>query len=193
MTLKNSTTWPNWFLRRMISWCCQELELPVSKVKGTVFRNSRSSWSGCARYWRGITVCVGSADCFPRKNRGGATINDRDEALVWVTAHELAHLLQHQANSHTRLRGGWGGAESATDWHALPILAKFQAARNTLLAQWLTPPVARLRGPELTLTERRARKAVADLSRWQRRLKLAQTKVRKLRTRVNYYQKKTNL
>lgn len=38
-----------------------------------------------------------------------------------------------------------------------------------------------------TISERRAMKATTDLARWQRKLKFAQTKVRKLKIKVNYY------
>jgi hypothetical protein len=39
-------------------------------------------------------------------------------------------------------------------------------------------------------SEADAAKAAADLARWERRLKMARTKVRKYRTRVRYYEKK---
>lgn len=42
--------------------------------------------------------------------------------------------------------------------------------------------------PRPSVREQRAAKAAAALERWQRKLKLAQTKVRQYKTRVSYYQ-----
>lgn len=193
MIFKNSTVWPNYFLRRMLSFCCKELGMPVRAIRDVAFRNSRSSWGGSASYWRGrITVCVGRAEHFPARgyrhgNGHQNTIADRTECLVWVTAHEAAHCLQN--GTKTRAQGG-GGSEIATEWHAKPVLEKFRAMRDALLAEWNEAPALAIKGPALTLTERRRAKAIADLAKWERKLKLAKTKVKKLKTRVNYYNKK---
>jgi hypothetical protein len=87
-------------------------------------------------------------------------------------------------------------------------LRKFQANRAALLAEWgyvepaaaavaepapaeqpqPEPAVARIcKSRRPSLTERRAAKVAADLARWQRKLKLAQTKVKKLRAKNRYY------
>lgn len=194
MKIKNSTDWPVWFLRRMLSWCCKQLDMPAKDIRLAVFRNSRAAWGGSAYYWRGaITVCVGAASYFPSKgykhgNGHQNTITDRLECLVWVTAHEAAHVAQ----KHTRSRqsGSGGGSEISTEWHATPVLEQFRAMRDALLSKWNTPPAATLRPPQPNLLDRRAAKAKADLDKWTRKLKLAQTKVRKLKTRVRYYEKK---
>jgi len=194
MILQNSTTWPNWFLRRVVSWCAKQLELPHADIKASVFRNSRCAWGGCARGWRkAITVCVGKASYFPRTNRHGINLQDREDCLVWVTAHELAHIFQYlYVGAGTRQRGGRGGSEDITEKFAKPIVARFQQERATLLAEWLTPPATCLRAPQLSVVEKRAVKAKNDLAKWQRRLKLAQTKVRKLKTKVRYYERQEN-
>lgn len=193
MTITNSTDWPLWFLRRMTSWCCKQLDMPGRDIKTAVFRNSRAAWGGCARYWRGaITVCVGHAGHFPTEGYRHANghqnkIGDRVECLVWVTAHEAAHVAQK--HTRTRQQGGGGGSEMATEWFAAPVLAKFRESKESLLAEWSAPPVAALRAPCKSLPERRAAKAQSDLARWTRRLKIAQTKVKKLRARVHYYER----
>ena len=191
LTIQNSTTWPAWFLRRVVSWCRRELGMPRSELRLAVFRNSRSAWGGNAQYWKKrIAVCVGHAGWFPRQNTHGGTFHDRLDCLVEITAHELAHLWQHLHHTKTRIRGGWGGSENATEWHALPVLAKFQRDREALLAQWFTAPVCARREPKLTVIEKRALQAERQLKQWQRKLKLAQTKVKKLRNKVRYYQRK---
>ncbi|MCI0539593.1 MAG: hypothetical protein L0Z50_30655 [Verrucomicrobiales bacterium] len=193
MKIKNTTDWPTWFLRRMAGWCCRQLELPALTIKLATFRNSRSAWGGAAYYWKGkITVCVGEAGHFPTKgylhgNGHQNGIADRLECLVWVTAHEIAHCLQ--ADTKTRGGGGGGGSEICTEWFAKPVLEKFRQCRDALLAEWNEPPAIPARSPKPTVKERRRAKSVNDLTKWQRKLKLAQTKVRKLKVRVRYYER----
>jgi len=190
MKIRNSTPWPEFFLRRMTTWCAQQLDFSTKRVKLAFFRNSRSAWSGGAHWPSAITVCVGSASHFPTNTVRGDHFGDREDCLVEVTAHELAHLAQGSENVHTRRRGGWGGSENGTEALARPILAKFKQERAALLPQWLIPPVCALRAAPMPLAKRREAKAKGDLARWQTRLKLAQTKVRKLKTRVRYYERK---
>ncbi len=198
MNLRNSTDWSPWFLRRMLSWCCRELEGRVREVRSATFRNSRAAYGGCARTWlRAITVCVGTADRFPISGQTMSELNghrielaDRLEALVWVTAHELAHVFQAVEKVKTRRSGVAGGSESATNWHARPVVEAFRAQREALLAHWNEPPALALRAPKPPLPEQRRQKVEADLARWERKLKLAKTKVAKLKQRVAYYEKR---
>jgi len=179
-------------LQRLVRWCCQRLDLPIRSVKLATFRNSRSTWGGAAYYWKGqITVCIGDACHFPTATKRHASglqesIADRLEALVMVTAHELAHILQR----HCKRRGigSGGGMEAATDWHALPILREFRAQREALIAEWVVPPATEQK-QAVPAQEKRAKKAQDDLARWSRKLQLAKTKVRKLTLRVRYYEK----
>lgn len=180
----------------MLSWCCAQLgEIKVRDLGSVTFRNSRRAYGGVAYSWRrAITVCVGSADRFPttsmtHRNGHSMALADRLEALVWVTAHEVAHILQAKARTRTRAQGGTAGSEIATEWHAAPVVEAFRAQREQLLAAWEEPPAVALR-PRPSPVESRATKAQADLARWERKLKLAKTKVAKLRQRVTYYQKR---
>ena len=199
MKLKNTTDFEPWFLRRMLSWCCQQMKEPVRVVRSATFRNSRASYGGVARPWlRAITVCVGTPDRFPVSGGTMSDLNghrielaDRLEALVWVTAHELAHIFQAIQKVKTRRSGAPGGSETATDWHARPVVEQFRIEREALLAQWSAPPILTLRAAaKPPLVEQRHQKAMSDLARWERKLKLARTKVSKLRQRVTYYQKR---
>lgn len=197
MQIKNSTRWSTWFLRRMVAWCCQQLgDIKVRDMKTAVFRNSRSAYSGVARPWlRQITVCVGKATRFPcesmtHRNGHKMELADAVEALVWITAHELAHVGQAMQGSGTRQGGSRCGSEMSTEWYAKPVVDTFRAQREALLAAWEEPPAAALR-PKPSPATVRATKAYAELERWERKLKLATTKVRKLRRRVAYYQRRS--
>lgn len=184
MKLRNSTSWQDWFLRRVVSWCCKELEMKQRIVRSCVFRNSRSSWGGCAYLSRyQISVCIGRDSDFPesRKSMRGTperTLNDRLECLVWVTAHELAHLLQYSERSGTRQGGNQGGSEQATEWFASKALTSFRAMRDTLLSTWNNEPALRIAAP-VDRYQVKLAKAQKDFARWTRKLKLAQGKVKK--------------
>ena len=88
MKLVNTTDYPDYFLRRMVSWCCKQIGYPVRSVKEAKFRNKTGSFSGHAYGSRRIVVSVSKTDePFPvtcRKHIAGEplTFNDRNEALV---------------------------------------------------------------------------------------------------------------
>jgi hypothetical protein len=199
MKLRNSTTWPDHFLRRMTAWCCDQLDMPRSYVLAAQFANSRSKWGGLA-YLRqrrmGVRVSAKESD-FPETARqpgSDATelLADRLECLIKVTAHELAHHDQYRLEHAERVsnrtrRGGWGGSEGRTQALAFQVLRAFRANREALLAEWSVPPAERQAKPKASIQEKRAAKAQADLDRWQRKAKLAATKIRKLKARVRYY------
>lgn len=73
------------------------------------------------------------------------------------------------------------------------ILEQFDAAMPAIELAWMIPPKAKVRRPKpktkpKTVVERRAVQANTMLSRWERRAKLAKTKVAHYRKRVRYYQ-----
>lgn len=83
------------------------------------------------------------------------------------------------------------------------VLAAFEADRERLLAEWnaeplraaaaLAPepnPEPQPAAPALSAAQRRAAKAATDLARWERKLKLAKTKVAKYRAKVKRYRKR---
>ncbi len=193
MRLINTTDFADHFLRRMVSWCCRELGLPVRYVREVAFRNSRSAWGGMAYTdSRRIGVRIGDASHFPLKYRMRGTgirwpVADRTEAFVMITAHELAHLLLRRLGNRSRRGGGLAGSEHNTDWHERKVLEAFQLCRDELLSAWNAPP--KKRGPKanLTVQERRAASTANLLIAWQRKLKMAQTKVQKYKARVRYY------
>lgn len=197
MKLRNSTDYPNYFLRRMVGWICRQVDYPASRVREAQFRNRTGSvYSGHAYGSRRIVASVGPASMFPfgpdnRPGLAGMVLADRMECLIAITAHELAHLHQYANRRTAKLKGR---VEFDARWHEVKALDAFRASRERLLAEWSAEPerCAALSAPKPTLTERRAAKAAADLARWQRKLKLAQTKVQQYKRRVAYYAKKGN-
>ena len=195
MKLNNTTDWPDHFLRRMTAWCCRRLDLPVRYVKGARFGNSINAWGGRAYLVQHrIGARVGGDGHFPTLTRMRETshhepIVDRIEALVMVTAHELAHLEQWRRHTTTRRGRDGGGSESITDHAALTVLNEFRAGREVLLANWNAADEKPIKARPSVIEERAAKAEVA-LARWSKKLRLAQTKIRKLKARVRYYSRK---
>jgi hypothetical protein len=183
---KNSTDYPDYMLRRMVSWCCKQLDMPVRRVRAVQFTN-------CSRYWRGrawsrrILVRIGPDAGYPytgkypgRTYAPTYTVNDRTEALVKVTAHELAHLARW-ADGIYKVR------EATVDGMAIPILKRFVDNREELLAEWNVAPAAKAPKPKPGRQQQNEAKARDALARWERKMKLAKTKVAAYRKRVRYY------
>jgi hypothetical protein len=193
MKITNSTDWAVHFLRRMTSWCCRQVGLPASKLRAAQFRNrTTSSYSGHAYCASGKIYCgIGPASHFPlppdkRDGMAGEVLADRVEALVAITAHEVEHVNQYRSGRYDKLGRR---LEANTRAVEVRVLRAFRAEREALLAAWVAEP-ARAAKPVVSLEERRAAKAAADLARWNRKLALAKTKVRKLQIRVRYYDQK---
>lgn len=199
MILRNSTDFSDRFLRRMLSWICRAMELSPKKIKEAKFQNTRHLFSGHAHWRSRILVKIGGdgGDMYPytrSRNEHGPvyTLADRMESLIHVSAHEAAHIERWHRLGDVR------NNEADVDRVALIVLKAFRVERERLLAEWTGPPVevtAELVAADNSATpafvERRAAKAVADLARWTRKLKLAQGKVRKLKAKVTYYAKKS--
>jgi hypothetical protein len=189
--LLNSTDFPTHFLRRMVAWCCRQVEYPVSCVREAQFRNRTSScYSGHAYGSRRIVASVGPASMFPfgpdsRPGLAGMVLTDRLECLIAITSHELAHLHQYANRRTAKLKSR---VEFDARWHEVKALEAFRVSRERLVAEWSAEPErsAALSAPKPSLIEQRAAKAAADLVRWQRKLKLALTKVRQYRRKVTY-------
>ena len=196
MKILNSTDWPTYLLRRMVAWCCAQLEMKTSRVKQARFGNSKASYGGVAYLGRNaIGVRVGKTKDFPtitKPHRNGMTflLQDREDCLVYITLHELAHLLQYTQGSRTRSIVGQGGSEMSTDWHVKPVMEAWQRDRQQLLTGWVLPPVSACRAPVQSRAQVREARVLRALGRWQIKLRLAQTKVRKLKLKVRYYERK---
>lgn len=195
MKVTNSTSWSDRYLRRMVSWCCKQLGAPTSIVRHAVFRNSRTTLGGAARQWCSqITVCVGRAHHFPCDvGYGRGVYQDPTECLVAVTAHELFHLEAGRKGSpnYQSTRGGGTArqraghsSEAVTCREEARVRDLFRADRVALEAQWDEPLVVANRSAAKDPQVVKQEKLEAQLANWERKLKYAETKVRKLRRRL---------
>lgn len=193
MRLRNSTDFSDRFLRRLVSWCAKMAELPPSKVRAAQFTTTRAAYRGRAWWSMRILVRIGDAKHFPVNGKYPGLVRapeyvlaDRIEALVHITAHEIEHLYDyHEGIRITR--------EGQVDFRALKTLEAFRENRDALLAEWSAPTAIDLapKKPTTSVVDARAKKALADLQRWETRLRLAKTKVSKYRARVRYYERKS--
>lgn len=172
MKLTNTTDVPDYALRRLVAWCCRFHGLPVNCIREAVFRNRGDSlYSGRAYYGtRRIVVSVGRVVAVERRDPDRkvrwydyvtATIDDRMESFVRVTAHEVFHIFAHANGINSRRhRRGHGSSENQTEWHERKALDAFRADRERLMDEWFRQP-AQEKSPKPTLQGSRAAAATA--------------------------------
>lgn len=195
MKLKNTTDFPDYFLRRLVSWCCRQLDYPVRQLRAAEFTKTRHAFCGRAWSSRRILVRIGEdtnidgAPRYPRERKypdrkyaPTCTLQDRIEALIKVTAHELAHLSRWND-------GVYRNREARVDGMAIAVLEKFRVDRDKLMEAWSEVPKHREAKPKPSRQEQNAQRAAASLATWERKLKLARTKVAKYKKQVNRYER----
>ena len=82
-------------------------------------------------------------------------------------------------------KGRWASVSDSP----VRVLRTFRESRESLLAEWNTPPKQRESKPKPSRQERNAVRAASNLAAWERKLKLAKTKVSKYRKQVRYYER----
>lgn len=207
MNIKNTTEYPDYFLSRMLTWVCRELELPRAKLTEASFCN-RNDGLTSGRAWYPdcrIHVSLGVVRWFkdPPQDPEIQVREVRDDwgkhsvpiwpshlrtrqvdDLVRVTAHECFHVYAYVNDIRTRRIAKHhrpGSSEPQTRWHERQVLRAFQAQREELLARWMRKPSRRAQAPKPPAEELERERVADHLKRWERKLKLAQTKVRRYR------------
>jgi hypothetical protein len=190
MKLKNSTDFPDHFLRRLVSWCCRQSGLPARRLLRAEFRNRTQLYSGHAYSSMRIVCSIGRfgfpTDPDNRPGMDGEIFADRIETLVAITAHEIEHCCQYAEGRGWKLKAV-KGSERNTRVHEVRCLRLFRANRDALMAEWGETPPPRIAKPKPTRQELNEKRARAALARWETKLKTAQNKVRKLRAKSRYY------
>ena len=185
LTLKNSTDFPDAFLRKAIRWICRQLDYPYSNVWNVKLGNSSRCFGGWAFGTHRIQVRIGSQRSFPRTftwHGITATIENRTEALILVLTHEICHLRQMS-------RGELEQMELGAEGEAALILEDFRKDREALESAWRKVPERKAK-PKPPLVESREIHARDLLTKWERNLKAAQNKVKKYRAKVRYYERR---
>jgi hypothetical protein len=191
MKIKNTTDFPDWFLRRMISWVCSRriIEWSPRKIREATYRNSSGLGGSGLAYttWGEFRVSVMPVRSRKIPKEGMREVYDRDRirSLVSLTAHEITHLTQEIRV----LRGK--NCEGNARWQARQVKEEFIRNEDELVAKWMKPPAyaTKPKKAKPPVQEVRYERAKKNLANWERKAKLAKTKIQKYRKQVRYYEK----
>jgi hypothetical protein len=198
----NHPGYPSHVVRRAARWAAKHLGME-GKVLRTLtvevgYRRGRANgWGGWYHHAdRRVQVLLpkmGSDKYYPAsmannvaEREAGRDVHDEWELFVAILAHELEHARAYAVarNWEERARLNHEPRVRAVDWRAL---LAFRESRETLLAEWLREKPQRPAKPKPSVVDRRAARAAELLASWERRLKMAKTKVSKYRRKVTYY------
>jgi hypothetical protein len=196
MNLINSTDYSDQFLKKMLKWICRQLveSLPVNPkpdLFGQLHKVRFTNFYGTSRgrAWpHRIFIRIGSENKFPaaewfyHKSKVEAR-PDRICGLIGTTAHELSHVLDYVQYRDMRRKY----FENRAVWRGNDVVKKFLTDREALIEHWSRERKT-VQKPVLSLQDQRFNKIQISLDRWQRKMKLAQTKIRKLKARAHYYE-----
>lgn len=195
------TGYPSHVVRRASRWAAKQIGLDGKVLRALTIevgyrRAARwkdgDTWGGWYKHGkRLVQVLLGRNIRYPTPaghNRSEADrfANDEWEVFVKLLAHELEHARCYAITQswEERARLNHEPRVRAIDWR---VLLAFREARDTLLADWLREPAKRPTKPKPSVVDRRAERAATLLAQWERKLKMAKTKVAKYRRKVNYY------
>ena len=186
MRITSSLPQPSAVLRKMTIWVCRQIGVSSRKMRVRFARSrAHGGYTGrCYTHGR-LSVRIGKAIAYPMEsNRFGQSCVCQDDwdTIVLILAHEVAHYGDH--------RDGTSSNERSAEWQSVKVLSVWQQERYMLLAQWLIEAVAKCKKATRTAPQdRRAEKATKMLTAWQRKAKLAATKIKKYKRQVAYYEK----
>jgi hypothetical protein len=190
MKLINKTEFDTVYLRKVIVWVRDQVGLRPDWITQLTFKPSRRrSWSWRMDGSHHATIMI-------KRNSNG-------DSLAWALGYVFGYMAQKQdgvryARGPVRAKTASIHAEFSQGMNAkLHAASMPQDTMDMLCAKAgvegfdLEPvkPNAKLKA---TPVQRRAKKAQADLARWERKLKLAKGKVAKLQRRVAYYAKNSS-
>ena len=188
----NHPLFPDHLVRRCVSWIASQLDTTTDRltvITGPKQRQHRGYHGWYRHSSRRVEAYVGEAVAYPQRighNRAEAAWEAADplELLVYLLAHELTHAAAYRVAYHDRERLAFLNHEPRVRASGYRVMLAFRADREQLLAAWSVPPAPRPPRPRQSEADRKAARTSRLLSQWERRLKLATTKVRKYRQRV---------
>lgn len=200
--------YPSLVIRRATAWTAKQIGLEARHRKPLTIevgyrRNRRGggSWGGWYKHAerlvqvllpRGAISYPQSMACNKGEREQGRDAHDEWELFVAILAHELEHARAFAVarDWQERARLNHEGRVRAVDHR---VLLAFRESRESLIAEWTKPlaeftPVEEWK-PKPSVVDRRAERAAKLLADWERRLKMAKTKVTKYRRKISYYSK----
>ena len=137
--IKNDTGIEKSVLQKMVTWLCQQADVPKARIRKAVFGTSKSNnYDGRMWYLGRTMICNTPTQHFPldgwqKLPRGWAEKSphkDRIDVLVHLTAHEIEHF------AHYYHGGRRGQHEGYIDKKAWDTTLKFRDNRDKLLQKW---------------------------------------------------------
>lgn len=205
MKLKNTTTIPNEVVREIISF------VKPSGIHNfdVMVKNSRHAYrgrayaKGCSTYHSSadpFVVCaVGEESKFPCKLhfyqygqlRGKSDyLANRNEALVYLMAHELRHIWQGKTKNKAGYYWGSRGrySEIDTESYALHCLRNFRKVGGIAGPVEKNEPVA----PIIVKSDEKLQQLLSSQKRWTSKLNRAESALKKIARKIKYYQNKNS-
>ena len=201
MELKNTSCLPDYFVRALLRWACKQVGYPYRDLREARFVGRSTRRIGGRAFLESRRIIINVPPFvsyqdgvppfkFPRLTFEEALdvrlsdtrIQRRFKWFAEIVAHEIAHLYVYWKY------GSVSEAEVAAQGKL--IAADFEADANALLASWSKEPARHESKPKPTAAERRENGNRELLAKWERKLKAAQNKIKKYRTKVRSYDKK---
>lgn len=164
------------FLRRMLGWIAKEIEVPCKSIRMADYKYIKGVYRGRHKASGHIIIGVNDETEYPYHSKD-LTYADEIELLVWLSGWMVKGLAHRADNAQCR---------SASRW----CLKKFREKRSDLIFDWCKPEVVREKKKPVPLLEKRKVKVEKALAEWERKFKLAETKVAKYKKKLAYYEKK---
>jgi hypothetical protein len=193
--------YPSHVVRRATRWAAKHIGLDGKVLRALTIEvgyrkaarwKDGDTWGGWYKHGkRLVQVLLGRNIRYPTPaghNRSEADrfANDEWEVFIMMLSHELEHARCYAITQSWEERARLNSEPRVRAIHWRTLLA-FREARETLLAEWLREPVKRPAKPKPSAVDRRAERAATLLAQWERKFKMAKTKVSKYRRKVNYY------
>lgn len=148
MEIRTTIGWNKAWLRRVIHFCCRELEYSPTNLNTAFFSLAHNCHYKGRAYYRKhiIRVQINPLIEYPIKTCHPRSLpellhTDSIDLLVRITAHELAHLSRWDHYAYAWPLGGPRDTnlERDTDTLARGVLAAFRGKREELLDKWGDP------------------------------------------------------
>lgn len=197
MELRNDSFLPDYFIRRMVRWCCKQVGYPYRLINEMSFTKRKTKYRRGSAWFRSRRIFIHVESIM--RNPIGESVSSFDDLirhedeftlsrlfqLVETTAHEVAHLYVYW--------DGGGVAEAEVRAQGKIIADDFRNDRQALIESWAEAPkvsVSLETKSKPTAADKREARNRALLKKWESKQKAAQNKVKKYRTKVRYYDRK---
>lgn len=177
--MKVTSELPNcdkFFLRRMVGWCAKELDIQCKSIVSAEFDICKSIYSGRHQTRGSFKVSIGSDNSYPITNKK-QVFADEIELLVWLSGWMVRGVAAKPKKQLCNAAAAW-------------CLKEFSNNRAKLVFDWCKPEKIKEKAEPLSLIETRKKKVERALAGWEKKMKLAKTKVAKYRKKLAYYEKK---